>query len=79
MTIVGYVTTYSRRVKRRKTGLVETVGSYYHTKSLTPMHAHIRATYPGAETWKDPKRIITDFVPGWPLDHVIVSGGTRIG
>lgn len=79
MTIVGFVTTYSHKVKRRKTGLVEEVSTYYHTKSLTPMHAHIRATYPGAETWQDPKRIITHFCVGIPLDKPIVSGGTRIG
>lgn len=79
MTVVGYVTTYSHKVKRRKTGLVEEVHTYYHTKSLTPMHAHIRATYPGAETWQDPKRIVTDLIPGWPLDKPIISGGIRIG
>ena len=41
-----YVTTYTRSIKRRKTGVVETVNTFYSTKSLTPMHAHIRATYP---------------------------------
>lgn len=73
-----YVTTYTHTVKRRKTGKVETVSTYYATKSLTPMHAHIRARYPGAETWEGVKRVITHFCIGMPLDKPLVCGGTRI-
>lgn len=74
-----YTTIYTRRIKRRKTGITETVGLSYSTKSLTPMHAQIHANYPDAQTWLDPERIITDFVPGMNLRMLpIVVGGTRV-
>jgi len=74
-----YVTVYSHKVKRRRTGRIETVGVAYQTKSLTPMHAYLRDCFPDAQTWKDPKRVITDFIPGMPLGmRPIVAGGERI-
>jgi hypothetical protein len=73
-----YVTTYTRNIKRRKTGKVETVHTYYSTKSLTPMHAHIRATYAGSKTYADVKRVITHFCIGMPLDKPLVCGGTLV-
>lgn len=75
-----YVTVYVRTVVRRKTKRRETRGCTYTTKSLTPMHEHIRKSHPGAQTWKDPKSVTTDFVPGWNLGILpIVCGGERIG
>lgn len=73
-----FVTIYSRTIKRRKTGRIETVGSVYETKSLTPMHAYIRQQYPGAETWENPRRVVTHFTVGMPLERPIVSGGTKV-
>ncbi len=74
-----YVTIYTRTIKRRATGRTETVGLTYSTKSLTPMHAAIRSRYPDAQTWRDPRRVITDFVPGMNLGMLpLVSGGTRV-
>jgi len=73
-----FVTTYTRKIKRRKTGIVETVNTYYSTKSLTPMHAHIRATYVGSKTYSDVKRVITHFCIGMPLDKPLVCGGTLV-
>lgn len=79
MSGMGYVTIYLRTVKRRKSGRVQRMGCYYRTKSLTAMHAHIRETYPGAQTFKDPERVITDFVPGLNLTTLpIVCGGELI-
>jgi hypothetical protein len=76
---MSYVTIYTRKIKRRKTGIVETVGLTYTTKSLTPMHAYIRATYPDAQTWQNPERVTTDFVPGMNLGTLpLVRGGTRV-
>lgn len=38
-----------------------------------------RKSYPGAQTYKDPKSVTTDFVPGWNLGTLpLVSGGERI-
>lgn len=75
-----YTTIYTRRIKRRKTGITETVGLTYSTKSLTPIHARIHADHPDAQTWLDPERIITDFVPGMNLRTLpLVVGGTRVG
>lgn len=73
-----YVTTYTRTIKRRKTKRVETVHTYYSTKSLTPMHAHIRATYSGSKTYEGVKRVITHFCIGMPLDKPLICGGTLI-
>lgn len=74
-----YVTIYTKIVKRRATGQTETVGCQYQTKSLTDMHRHIRKSYQGAQTWQDPKSVITDLFPGVNLGSLpIVSGGTRI-
>ena len=74
-----YVTIYVRKVKRRKTGSVEIRGEAYQTKSLTGHHEFIRGKFPDSQTWKDPKRVITDFTPGWNLGMLpLVSGGERI-
>lgn len=76
---MSYVTVYKRTVKRRKTGLYETYWSTYKTKSLTPMHKHIRESYSEAMTYQDPTKVITWFAyPILPLDEPIISGGTRI-
>lgn len=76
---MAYVTIYTYTVKRRKTKRVETVGTFYKTKSLTDMHALIRKDHPDAQTWKDPKYVITDFVVGLNLGMLpIVNGGERI-
>lgn len=73
-----FVTTYTYKVKRRKTGVVETVNTFYSTKSLTPMHAHIRATYPGSQTHANVERVITHFCIGMPLDKPLVCGGELV-
>lgn len=73
-----YVTTYTRNIKRRATKRVETVHTYYATKSLTPMHAHIRAKYPGSQTHANVERVITHFCIGMPLDKPLVCGGTLV-
>lgn len=75
----GYFTVYARQVKRRKTGVVETVGEYYRTASLTPMHAHIREMHPGARTYKDPQCIYTESMPGINIRmRPLVSGGELV-
>jgi len=78
--MLGYFTVYTRRLRRGTRGaLVETHGCVYHTKSLTTLHANIRAKYPDAQTWKDPERVITDFVPGTNLGMLpLVRGGERV-
>lgn len=74
-----YTTIYTRTVKRRATKRTETIGCAYTTKSLTPMHEHIRNTHTDAQTWLNPKRVITDFVTGYNLGMLpILTGGTRI-
>lgn len=74
-----YVTIYTRTIKRRNTGRPETLGMVYETKSLTGMHASIRERFPNAQTWKDPKRVITDFIFGMNLGTLpIVIGGERV-
>lgn len=74
------VTVYTKTVKRRKTGIVETIGCAYRTKTETPMHAHLRMAFKDAQTWLNPTQVITDFVPGINLRTLpIVIGGTRIG
>lgn len=76
---MSYTTIYMRTVKRRSTGRTETFGCAYTTKALTAMHASIRSRHPEAVTYKDPKRVITDFVPGMNLGMLpIVSGGERV-
>ncbi len=75
----GYVTCYTRRVRRRRTGLVTTIGCIYRTKNLTGMHALIRSKYADAVTIKDPKRVITDLIPGMNLlCFPLVTGGIFI-
>lgn len=74
-----FVTVYTRKIKRRATGLVQQVGLMYRTKSLTPMHAYIRSICPDAQTWERPAKVITDFVPGMNLGTLpIVVGGRRV-
>jgi dGTP triphosphohydrolase len=74
-----FVTVYTKKVKRRATGKVETVGCTYATKSLTAMHAHIRACHGDAQTYQDPARVITDFIPGMNLRmRPMVVGGTLV-
>lgn len=73
-----FVTAYSKTVKRRKTGRVETVACAYRTNSLTSMHEHIRKTYPGAKTYEDPKQVFTEFCCGIPLTKPIVVGGKLV-
>lgn len=77
---MSYVTVYEYRVKRRRTGRVETRGVAYTTKSLTPHHAFLRATFPGAQTWENPSEVLTDLLPGMNLmSRPIVLGGKLIG
>lgn len=74
-----YITAYTKTVKRRATGKLDTRHYLYRTKSLTDMHRQIRESYLGAETWHD-AQIITDFIPGftlWP-NPWIVCGGERV-
>lgn len=74
-----YVTVFTRQVRRRATKRLETIGVAYQTKSLTDYHKFLRDTFPDAQTWKDPKRVVTDFVPGMNLGTLpIVRGGERI-
>lgn len=74
-----YTTIYTRKAKPRGHFETTTRGCAYTTKSLTPFHAHIRATYPDAQTWLDPKRVITNLTPGMNLGMLpIIAGGTRI-
>ncbi|WWO60467.1 hypothetical protein [Stenotrophomonas phage SOVA965] len=74
-----YITVYTKSVKRRKSGKTEVVGCAYETKSLTSMHKAIRDKYSNAQTWKDARRVITEFVEGMNLGTMpIVRGGERI-
>lgn len=74
-----FTTIYVKTVKRRKTGYVETIGCAYTTKSETTMHAHIRKTYPDAQTWRDVRDVITNLTPGINLGCMpLLRGGTRI-
>lgn len=73
-----YVTVFTRTIKRRKTGIVEKIAQAYETKSLTPMHAHLRATNSTAKTYADPKAVFTNFIPGIPLEIPVVRGGTLV-
>lgn len=76
---MSYITVYTRKIKRRTTGKIETIGCAYETKSLTEMHEHIRNKNSDAQTWQDAKRVITDFVQGMNLGTMpIVCGGKRI-
>ena len=71
-----YVTVYVKKVKRRGKSWTDTLGCAYSTKALTDMHAHIRKAYPGAKTYRDPKRVITNLLPGVNLGTMpIVTGG----
>ena len=74
-----FTTIYVSTRKRRATGLVESRGCQYTTKSLTGMHAQIRAQHPEAQTWFGVHHCITDFVTGVNTGTLpIVSGGVRI-
>lgn len=53
-------TIYTRR--RREAPTV--IGCVYRTVNPSPMHAHIRALYPDAQTWQGPAVVITDLIPG---------------
>ena len=70
-----YLKTWTKRGEKRP----RTEGRQYTTKSLSPMHAHIRARHPEAQTWEGCKRVITDFIVGINLGVLpIVCGGKRI-
>lgn len=73
-----YVTAYTRSIKRRGATAPMRVALAYKTKSLTPMHERIRSRHPGAQTWRDPSRVILNFAPGFPLVTPIVVGGTLV-
>ena len=74
-----YCTIYTRTIKRRKTKKTETVGCVYRTKSLTSMHAHIRKEHADAQTWENPREVITDFIAGLNLGVLpIICGGVRV-
>jgi dGTP triphosphohydrolase len=74
-----FVTIYTKQLRKRGSKVVQTVGCYYKTQSLTSLHESIRKQYPDAQTWQDPARVITDFVRGFNLGTLpIVTGGTRI-
>ena len=73
-----FVTTYSKTTTKRKgpqAGKTVTECCVYRTKSLTSMHKHIHQTCQNAETRLAPKRVITDFIVGMPLEKAIVTGG----
>jgi len=77
-----YVTVWSQSIKKRKgvhTGKVITEGHTYTTKTLTSMHKHIRDNHSDAITYQDPKRVITNFIPGMNIGmRPLVAGGVII-
>lgn len=68
-----YVTVYTTKKKGKTTGCA------YQTKTLSAMHFHLHRAYPDAQTWENPTRVITDFIPGVNLAvRPIVEGGKLV-
>jgi dGTP triphosphohydrolase len=69
-----FVTIYTKRDNNgRKMAMM------YQTKSHSLMHQRLREHFSDAQTWENPTRVVTDFVPGMRLPCLpLVTGGTRV-
>ena len=78
---MSYVTQYQRVIKPRKgpyAGQTVTKCLVYQTKGDSPLHQRLCEAFAGITRKGDDIRIITDFVPGMPLERPIVTGGVML-
>jgi hypothetical protein len=70
------VTLYTRTITRRRgpdKGKAVVLHTHYATQKTSPMHAHLVKQYPGAVTYDNVSGVITDFIPGMPLDKPVLQ------